>query len=195
MNGVIMLTLDGLTRKKMIKEIELAVDTDVSNKKAAIITTASKGKEENPYSKKAKYQYMQMQFGKVVFADLEDNPDFDFSDYDLIHVCGGNTFKLLHFARLANLKKSIEYLLEKNGIYVGVSAGSLIMPPSIDIVRECSLDSNLIKMTDFTAFAILPIYICVHYEPKDEKWGIRQDNYIKNNNRIFYKINNDQAIL
>src|SRR5687767_10267168 len=118
MNGTLILTSDGLTTDRMIQEVTKTAGSDISKKSVAIVTTASRDKEENPYSIRAKEQYQHMGFEKVMFADLESQPDFDYSSYNLIHVCGGNTFKLLHYARLCRFKEAVENLLNRDGIYV-----------------------------------------------------------------------------
>ena len=91
-----------------------------------------------------------MGFTKIDFVDLEIESDKDFSPYGVIYVCGGNTFKLLKFARQANFKFSIENLLKRNGVYVGVSAGSIIVGPSINIANEVEPDPNTIGLDDLT---------------------------------------------
>ncbi|MBI4136294.1 MAG: Type 1 glutamine amidotransferase-like domain-containing protein [Candidatus Vogelbacteria bacterium] len=192
MSGTFILTSDGLTNKVLVNAVIAAAGSGLSKQKAAIITTASKGKETNPYSQKAREQYLEMDFGEVLFVDLETEPKFAFDKFHLIHVCGGNTFKLLHFARQANFKQTIEKLIARGGVYVGVSAGVNIVMPSVHIVEEYQLDSNLIGLKDFTGFNLVPMNIFVHYAPE---WEPVVGGYEKKYGLQFVRITDDQAIV
>jgi dipeptidase E len=192
MKGTYILTSDGLTNQKLIDEVVKGAGSSLEKKGVVIVTTASKNKELNPYSQKAYNQFVVMGFGKVVFADFETEPEFDFNSFNIIYVCGGNTFKLLHSARLVHFKKVIEDLLERDGVYIGVSAGTNIVTPSIHFVEEYNLDPNTIGMTDFDGFNLVPINIFVHYEPK---WESIVGGYERKYNTSFERITNDQAIV
>jgi dipeptidase E len=98
-------------------------------------------------------------------------PTKDFSAYDVIYVEGGNTFKLLRFAKDANFKQTIEKLLARGGVYIGVSAGSAIMCPNIKLTEwkvKAGLrpDKNRFDLTDLTAFDFAPFLLVVHFAPE-----------------------------
>jgi dipeptidase E len=52
---------------------------------------------------------------------------------------------------------------------VGVSAGSIIIGPSIDIANEINSDSNEVGLTDLTGLGITKLIILPHYDSKMEK--------------------------
>ena len=133
-----------------------------------------------------------MGFGEVLFVDLEADPGFDFRGFSVIHVCGGNTFKLLHFARQANFKKTIAELIARGGVYVGVSAGTGIVMPSVHIVHEYQLDPNLVGLKDFSELNLVPVNIFVHYAPE---WESVVGDYEKKHGVNFVRITNDQAVV
>lgn len=162
------------------------------NTSVAIVTTAAEGKSENKYSQLAKKQFEELGFVAVDFVDLETEPQKDFSSYGVIYVCGGNTFKLLKFAREANFKTAIENLLERDGVYIGVSAGSIIVGPSIVIAGEVAADSNDIGLEDLTGFGITDLIILPHYSPEIEEEVIAFEN--KYSVKV-ERLNNSQAIL
>lgn len=191
MSGTLILTSDGLTTPPMLRHV-VAGMKELARAKVVIVTTASKNKERNPYSLRAHAQYSELGCESVQFVDIEAQPTFDFSSHHLIHVCGGNTFKLLHIARQSNFKRSVEELLSRHGVYVGVSAGTIILTPSIQFVDDLCLDPNSIEMTDFQSFNLIPQNIFVHYTPR---WEKILSSYEKDIACSFIRITNEQAVL
>ena len=190
-NGILLLTSTGLSGKAVSDKLKSIV-SDPKNSSVAIITTVAEGKENNKYSQLAKKQLEEMGFVRIDFVDLERDPNKDFSFYGIIYVCGGNTFKLLKFAREADFKTSVENFLKRKGIYIGVSAGSIIVGPSIQITAEIKPDKNEVGLKDLTGFGITDLIIMPHYSLEMEggivafenKYGVKVE-----------RINNSQAIL
>ena len=57
--------------------------------------------------------------------------------------------------------------MEKGGLYVGVSAGSILLGPDIDV---SSLgDKNKFGVKDFTGLALVDVAISPHANEKDEQ--------------------------
>lgn len=164
--SVIFLTSTGLTNAK-VREAILAEIGDTKNKSVAIITTADEEKEAGKYCQLAFRQFSDLGCHKIDFVDLEATPEYDFSGYDIIYVSGGNTFRLLKFAKAANFKTAIENLLSRGGVYIGTSAGSYIMCPSIEMSEwKPDPDRNYFGVTDFSAFNFVPFLLVVHYVPE-----------------------------
>lgn len=173
--GKLLLTSTGLTPENISLGFKGLV-SDPKNTLMAIVTTAAEGKSENKYSQLAKKQFEELGFVTIDFVDLETEPQKDLSSYGVIYVCGGNTFKLLKFAREANFKTTIENLLERDGIYFGVSAGSIIVGPSITIAGEIEPDKNEVSLEDLTGFEISDLIILPHYSPEIEEEVVAFEN-------------------
>lgn len=189
--GTLLLTSTGLSSPNVLNKFLEIID-GTKNKQVAIVTTAAEGKETNKYSQLANKQFVDLGFSIVDFVDLETDPAKDLSMYDVVYVCGGNTFKLLKFARVANFKNSVESLLKKGGVYIGVSAGSIIMGPSVEIANEVRPDPNTVGLSDFTGFGIINTTVMPHYSPEiEEQVKIFENKY----NIIIDRIDNSQAIL
>lgn len=189
--GKLFLTSTGLSSENIAKKFQ-SFFTDPAKESVAIVTTAADGKEQNKYSQLAKKQFESMGFLKIDFVDLETEPTKDFSQYTIIYVCGGNTFKLLKFAREANFKTTVKNLLSRNGVYVGVSAGSIIVGPSIDIANEVEPDPNDIGLEDLTGFNITELIILPHYSPEMED---DTKKFEQKYNVVVERLNNSQAVL
>ena len=185
------LTSTGLSSENIKKRFK-SFFNDPASLAVAIVTTAAEGKEQNKYSQIAKKQFEEIGFINIDYIDLEVEPSRDFNSYGIIYVCGGNTFKLLKFAREANFKNSIENLMNRGGVYIGVSAGSIIVGPSITIANEVEPDPNDIGLEDLTGFNITNLIILPHYSPEVEektkafeiKYGVTVE-----------RLNNSQAVL
>jgi len=70
-------------------------------------------------------------------------------DVDVIYVAGGNTFHLLNQARKTGLDQWLDDNIDKK-VYVGVSAGTILTTPSIDVADLPPRDQNFMNLTDLT---------------------------------------------
>ena len=189
--GIIILTSTGLSAEPVRHATEKFFDS-LPYKSVAIVTTAAEGKANNKYSKLAESQFRELSFDVVDFIDLENNPQADFTKYSVIYVCGGNTFKLLKHAQKANFKDAIIKLLERNGIYIGVSAGAIILSPTIQIAASVAPDPNEVGIRNLEGFGLINFEICPHYNPALNK---ELAVYEKTTTNKVIRISNSQAII
>lgn len=85
---------------------------------------------------------------------------------DVIYVCGGNTFAILQKMRQTGVDKYIVEAVSAGAFYVGVSAGSIIAGPSIELAGWGSeADLNEVGLTDLAGFNFTNIAIFPHYHP------------------------------
>lgn len=186
----IILTAAGFYNPEIIKLVEEILPS-LPNNKVAIITTAAKDKESNAFSQLAQKQLSQIGFD-TEFVDLENEGVEKFNNnFSTIYVCGGNTFKLLKFARESNFKKIIEETLKLGGLYIGVSAGSLLIGPSVEIANEVAADGNEVNMTDFTGLNCVDEIIFPHYSEKHE---ISLLAFERKHNVSVLRLTNNQAL-
>jgi len=83
-------------------------------------------------------------------------------DYDVVFVCGGNTFDYLDRVRKTGLDKFIlDFAKKENSTYVGVSAGSILAGPDIAIAGD--EDHNNIGLTDLKGLCLTDYIIYPHY--------------------------------
>lgn len=190
-SGILLLTSTGLSSPNVLSKF-LEIIGDTKDKKVAIITTAAEGKEVNKYSQLAHKQFVGLGFSNVDFVDLETDLAKDLSPYEVVYVCGGNTFKLLKFSRTANFKNSVESLLKMGGVYIGVSAGSIIVGPSVKIADEVQPDPNEVGISDFSGLGIIKEIVLPHYSPEIEE----QVKIFENKHTVIIdRIDNSQALL
>ncbi len=186
----LLLTSAGLSSETVAQGFESMAE-GLKDQPVAIITTAAEGKEENKYSQLAKKQIEDMGFANIDFVDFETEPNKDLSSYGVFYVCGGNTFKLLKFAKEANFKSSIEELFKRNGLYIGVSAGSIIVSPSVQIAGEIEPDDNEVGLDDLTGLNLVNMIILPHYSLEIEEEVVA---FEKKYSVAVERLNNSQAV-
>ena len=86
-------------------------------------------------------------------------------DYDVVYVCGGNTFDYLDRIRKTELDKFIlDFSKKEDSVYVGVSAGSIIAGPSIEIAGWGNEgDKNNINLINLEGLSLVDYILYPHY--------------------------------
>lgn len=87
-------------------------------------------------------------------------------DKDVIYVQGGNTFYLLKHIKESGFDKVVKELINEGVTYIGVSAGSYVACPTIEVANWKHQDRNMVGLKDLTALNLVPFLMTVHYEPK-----------------------------
>lgn len=84
--------------------------------------------------------------------------------FDVVYVCGGNTFVILDRLRKLDLDEKIKDFVKKGKLYLGVSAGSIIAGPDIEIAGyDSNWDKNIIGLDNLKGFELTNISISPHY--------------------------------
>lgn len=86
-----------------------------------------------------------------------------FNKCDVIFVEGGNTFYLLDWVKKSGFDKTVKEFIASGGVYVGVSAGSIIAGPNIEPASWKHADRNFLNLTDLSALNLVPFVITPHY--------------------------------
>lgn len=167
----LLLTSNGFDGENIRKEIVKILPKPASKIKLAHIITASKPEKNTNYVKRDKQQMARLGF-QVEDEDIdiegktEDELRDLLEDKDVIYVQGGNTFYLLKHIKESGFDKVVKELIRKGVIYIGVSAGSYVACPTIEMANWKHQDRNIIDLTDLTALNLVPFLLTVHYEPK-----------------------------
>ncbi|WP_199621429.1 Type 1 glutamine amidotransferase-like domain-containing protein [Paenibacillus alkalitolerans] len=86
-------------------------------------------------------------------------------DYDAIHLSGGNTFYFLSLLKKRNTMEMLRAYVNKGGILIGVSAGSILMTKTIGFAGYgVDGDRNVV----YVDFEFLP-----HWDGSEETVNIR----------------------
>lgn len=105
----------------------------------------------------------------VDYFDLSQNfSDEDLSklvSYGVIYLSGGNTYTFLDSANKRCLKEILQKVLDRGGLLIGASAGSLMMTPTIGLASHC--DENSVSLQDTKGFSFVPFEFHPHYIDSD----------------------------
>ncbi len=111
-------------------------------------------------------------------------------DYDVIYVCGGNTFIYLDRIRKNGLDKFIvDSVRSDKSIYVGVSAGSIVAGPDIAIAGD--EDPNDIELVDLRGLGLTNYLVYPHYTEDSLEY---LNDFKKTCKYSVIEINNAQAV-
>ena len=189
MNRHLLLTSSSFSHKK-IQDFFISIVKEHNYKTATIITTANPKKEKALLAEKTKEQIISFGCEEVSFLDIEGKTNLDIKT-DIIYVCGGNTFALLKYAKESEFKEQIEKLFSRGGLYMGSSAGSLILSPDIESAAEINPDKNKVGLSDIKALNFIDFAFVPHYRVSmDKKINLfkqKTNKKIKNGTGIYIK--------
>ena len=165
----LLLTSTGLTNQNITNEFLQIVDKPVSQIKIIFVPAASRTKEELKYVAESKKELLDLGIPENNIKTLNlDNPvSFqEVENFDVIYVCGGNTFYLLKKIRETGFDKIIIEFTKTKKLYFGVSAGSILVCPNIKIASL--FDENDVNLTDLTGLNLTDFIVSPHYCEKEK---------------------------
>lgn len=179
------------SNKEIIKEYM------IENSKIGFIPTASELDDDRWYMKKDREDLIKMKFDVTdidISKESKEKIIEKLNMVDAIFVAGGNCFYLLQQLKAKDvLQELIEFA--NNKIYIGSSAGSCIVCPSIDYAERLDDISQAPRLSNYHAMNLVDFYILPHYN-SEEKYTKLVDEIEKSyNNYKFIKLSNEQAII
>ena len=117
------------------------------------------------------------------------------SKTDIVFVGGGNAYYLLENVRKSSFDKVVKELLAKDLIYIGSSAGSVILGPNIEPMKYLDDPSKAPNLSDYKGLNLINFIILPHYNQKkyDKAYNKLNEKY-----KDLYKLkplNDNQAII
>jgi len=176
----------------LVKEALAKIFSNLKLKKAVIITTASRDKEKNKWNIVTQNEFLDMGFESADFLDLETDQNIDLSNYSVVYVAGGNTFKLMKYVGESNFKQEVVNLLNRGGVYIGSSAGAIIATPTIKIAGEITPDENSVNLTNLEGMGLVDFEVLPHFE---KSLNIELENYKNKTKNDVKTISNEGVIV
>jgi len=114
---------------------------------------------------------------------------------DFIYISGGNTFFLLKELRRTGADELIKEQINRGKPYIGESAGSVILSPNIEYVKEMDDFNAVADLVSFSSLSVIDFYPLPHYTnfPFQESTQKIMSNYMDAINLIPFS--NAQVIL
>ena len=142
----VLLTSCGLETKVIEQEFLKMLNKAPSQIKAIFIPTAAISPDAIEVLPKCLNDLLKCGIARenIFVCDLHDTVDASlFEVYDVIYLCGGDPTYLLRRIRERGFDKELKTFIERSGVVVGVSAGSMIfaddMPNNLGLLK-CALD-------------------------------------------------------
>ncbi|MBU2472614.1 Type 1 glutamine amidotransferase-like domain-containing protein [Patescibacteria group bacterium] len=169
-NTKLLLTSAGFLNKE-ISNLFLKELSKEPNKSKVFMVTGARTKEEEYYIQESKQELINLGFKDIFVFNLDRKILLDeVKDCDVIYVCGGNTYYILKRFRETGLDKIVIELVNQGKIYIGVSAGSVMAGPNIEIAGWGEDgDKNDVNLKDLTGFNFTNIAVFPHFEEKNRQ--------------------------
>lgn len=140
--------------------------TIVPGMKAAFIPTAADKYDVKPWMDADRQALVDMGMD-VEDVDLKGkNTDELYSSLktkDIIFVSGGNSFYLLYYVNQSGFNKIIDRLLNEGKIYIGSSAGSVLVGPTVEPVKTMDDPLDAPNLKSFEGLNLVDFVILPHY--------------------------------
>jgi len=152
-----------------------------SEMKVAFIPTAADtyGADNRPWLDADRAKFVELGFQLEDF-DLknktEDEVRAALSKSDIIFVAGGNTFYLLEKIKQSGFDKVLRELKASEKIYIGSSAGSIIVGPNIEPLKSLN-HSEEANLDNYDAIGLVDFVVLPHWGK--EKYAAKQEAVIK----------------
>lgn len=191
----LLLTSGGITNDSIAKSLDQLTGLKRSEVKIGFIPTAANAEPGNKdwyirqISNLVKHQFSWIDF--IDFSASNVSWKERLEQCNVVFISGGNTFHLLHEVRKQGFDKWLDENIE-NKVYVGTSAGSIIMTPTIAIASVEPADTNDVGLEDLTGLS----YVMFEVSPHTPEFLTHEANeaYSQKSNNPIYTLDDNSAI-
>jgi dipeptidase E len=137
-----------------------------------LLVSLTKNEKEQLYVEESKKELKGMGFKDIYTFNLNTDKLTSISSvhFNLIYICGGNTFAILQKIKDLGLDTFIKSEINKGTVYAGVSAGSIIAGKTIEIAGWGSeADLNEVKLQNLSGFNFTDIAVFPHFRKALER--------------------------
>jgi len=171
---------------------------EVKGKIVTFIPTASNTEKIKSYVGSARKAFEKMGL-TIDELEITRSTNSEISDKlkrnDYIYISGGNTFYLLQELRRSGADKIITEQINSGKLYIGESAGSMILSPDIEYVKLMDNCKKAPDLGTFTALNIIDFYPVPHHTNFPFKKAVEEIIYEYESKLDLYPICNSQVIL
>jgi len=146
--------------------------------------------------------YKQFGVSDLLYFDIDKEYDESKTDEllktDAIFLSGGNTYYFLNSLKKRNFIPLLREYVEKGGVLIGVSAGSMIMSKTITITTidtDINGDQNAVNLKDFTSLGLVDFEFFPHFDEKDGEITRRLIEYSKEIDSVIYACRDGDGII
>lgn len=194
---MVILASNGLSSDKIINEFKKVLHD--SDKKAAIVTTASWDVKENATCVPIIKDIYKIMGIETTCVDIETEDSKELLKYDIVEIIGGNPFYLMKVIDNTNFKEVINKMLQQDKIIIGWSAGAFVFQESMKLSYDFTPEMNddKVKLKDLSGMNIVDFEIMPHcqwFVTQFDNFEDRIKEYEKEYNKTVYRLNDGEAI-
>ena len=162
----------------------------------SFVNTAANVVEDDTFSREDEKELRNMGFS-VQVVDIAGKSEGELCEIlgnqDVIYVEGGNGFYLLKQVKESGFEIVIKELIDRGVVYVGVSSGTYIACPTIEMHEWKRVVDNRYGLESLEAMGLVPFLISVHYNR--EKYRELIKRVISKTTLPVRVLTDDQALL
>ncbi len=167
----------------------------ISNKESKILFIPSQTDSEGQYFKKFVDYYSSLGYSDFDYLDLDEQFKHEdllrLAEYDVIYLSGGNTFYFLNRIKQTGADIKLREFAELPGkVLVGVSAGSMILTPTImntviqhQIIGDFK-ELNTTGLSDFSGLGLVNFEFIPHFSQENK--GAMASRYLPQTTNTVY---------
>jgi dipeptidase E len=175
--GTVILSSSGFRTPQLQKYLLELLPKPPQQLRVVHIITASKVSPDKSFVDRERVVLRDLGF-QVEEVDIEGRSSGDLTKIlvgrDIVYIQGGNTFYLLKHVRESGFDIVIKDLIKKGVIYIGVSAGSYIACPTIEMATWKSSSDDHFGVANLTGMSLVPFLVCVHYNREKYREGLQE---------------------
>lgn len=115
------------------------------------------------------------------------------SDFDVVHLSGGNTFSFLASLRKRKIESLLRSYLQSDKLIIGVSAGAIILTPTIGTASVGDGDINEVGIEDLRGFDFVDFEFLPHFYNTEEDCNLAKE-YSAGLSKILYACSDSDGI-
>ncbi|WP_405158848.1 Type 1 glutamine amidotransferase-like domain-containing protein [Paenibacillus sp. FSL H8-0283] len=128
---------------------------------------------ERKYFEHTRSYYNQIGIDNIQYYDIdleyEESTFGSIIECDAIHLSGGNTFYFLSLLQKRNVVGLLRSYVKSGGILIGVSAGSILTTPTIEIAGYGEdADENKVGLNDMKALGLVNFEFAPHWDGSED---------------------------
>ncbi|MBD5391614.1 type 1 glutamine amidotransferase-like domain-containing protein [bacterium] len=152
------------------QNIYAILNSMIDNTKPILCIPLAREKDESGYENSKKWlsaEIANINCTELVMADSAEHlAGLNLSDFGMIYISGGNTYKLLRDLKSTQSLHHINEYLQKGGVVYGSSAGAIIFGQTI----KTSSDRNVVELLELDGYNLVGGFsIAAHYTNKNEE--------------------------
>lgn len=179
----LLLTSTGLTHPEITKTFLELLGKSPSEAKIGFVPVASVTDDEKLYVQESKIELSKLGIKEISDINFSSADREICPGLDALYVCGGNTFHLMNEINRTNFAEVLKQFINSDKFYLGVSAGTIIVTPSIEIAAVEPADKNEDGVTNFSGLGVVDFEISPHVPEivpyaNVEKYALNRKNKI-----------------